>query len=73
LIFGAKRQDRRPEGKALEGSPWAASFWPCRSFARRAPMLLFVFDAELLTLTYHSPAFAALFQLPPAIGKYSHY
>lgn len=36
-------------------------------------MLLFVFDAELLTFTFHSPAFAALFQLPPTIGKYSRY
>lgn len=34
-------------------------------------MLLFVFDAELLQLTYHSPALEDSFQLPPTIGKYS--
>lgn len=34
-------------------------------------MFVFVFDAALLQLTFHSPALAALFQLPPTIGKYS--
>lgn len=46
-------------------------FWPYQSFAKRAPMFVFVFDASLLQLTFHRPAFAALFQLPPTIGKYS--
>jgi len=40
-------------------------------FARRAPMFVFEFDAALLQLTFHSPAFAPLLQLPPTIGKYS--
>ena len=35
-------------------------------------MLEFAFDAELLQFTYHNPALAALLQLPPTIGKYSH-
>ena len=46
-------------------------FWPYQSFAKRAPMFVFVFAASLLQLTFHSPASAALFQLPPTFGKYS--
>lgn len=65
------RLDSHPEGWALDGYPWASTFWPVISFARRAPMLLFVFDAALLQLTYHSPALDDSFQLPPTIGKYS--
>ena len=34
-------------------------------------MFVFVFDAALLQLTFHNPAFRSLFQLPPTIGKYS--
>jgi len=34
-------------------------------------MFVFVFDAALLQLTYHSPALEDSFQLPPTIGKYS--
>jgi len=46
-------------------------FWPYQSFAKRAPKFVFVFDASLLQLTYHSPALTPLFQLPPTFGKYS--
>jgi len=36
-------------------------------------MFAFEFDAALLTFAHHNPASAALFQLPPTIGKTSHY
>jgi hypothetical protein len=73
LIFVAddSRQDGRPEGVALSGCPWAAGFGPWVSFARRPPMFVFVLDAALLQFTFHRPALAPLFQLPPTIGKYS--
>ena len=41
-------QDTGPKGNALADSPWAAGFWRL-SFARRPPMFVFAFEAELLT------------------------
>ena len=41
-------QDKGLKGNALAGYPWAAGFWR-QSFARRPPMFVFAFEAELLT------------------------
>ena len=65
LIFRLAARKHRPEGVGAVAKPLSCALLALFALARRAPMFVFEFDAALLQLMYHSPAFAALLQLPP--------